>query len=550
MSTDFTIGPGTRLKIGEWVLNLDSSRLEKEGAEVKLEPKVVAVLVFLARHAGKVVSREELEANAWAGTVVGYDAVAGSIIKLRKALGDDARHPRYIETLSKKGYRLIAPVSAGADKVSAQAEAERATVQPVPALSLSGRMKRRLLAAGLAVVVVAGLVLGMLNAPYFSSPPADIPRSIPGVVVLPFKNLSDDPGQEHLSDGIADDLITDLSRSEFVRVIARQTAFHFKNDRAGYDEIARELKASYVVEGSVRKQGKRLRVNVQLTDVVKGESTWAERFDFEVADLFKVQDRISQSVMSAMLAPRSSKMPELQQSRGTENFAAYEAFLLGQQYIQTRSRSGYEQAMRAYQKAITIDPNYGRAYGAMAVALTRGYRYQWTDISAVEARERARELAGKAVELGPTMPQIYWALGYVHNYADGYALLANIVNWRGKPVEAETYIRKAIALNPYYTSQYQSTLGLAYYNLGRFKEAIPVLREAISRNESAPNSRLFLAATFTRLKRMADAKWEIDQVRVKNPDITLGSLSNQLPFENKNYMDVLRNDLRLAGLPE
>jgi len=571
MPTESNIEPGTRYTISEWTLNLDSSRLEKEGAEVRLEPKVVAVLVFLARHAGKVVSREELEAHAWAGTVVGYDAVAGCIIKLRRALGDDARHPRYIETITKKGYRLIAPVSTSANTEHMVAVAKPTLGHLIPARSPTRQVKKQVIAAWLSVLVIAGLLLTVLRAPYFSGPPAATSTSLPGVLVLPFKNLSDDPKQEYLSDGITDDLITDLSRSEWVRVIARQTAFHYKNNTAEFDEIARELSVSYIVEGSIRRYGKRIRVNVQLTETKNGESAWAERFDFDVADLFKVQDRISQSVMSAMLVPRSGKKPEPQESRGTRNFEAYEAFLVGQQYIQTRSKSGYEQGMRAFQRAIEIDPNYARAYGAMAVALTRGYRYQWTDISAVEARERAYELANKAIELGPATPQIYWALGYVHlhrheydaaeraakqsvalspNYADGHALLANVVNWRGKPVEAETYIKKAIALNPYYTSQYQSTLGLAYYNLGRYEEAILVLREAINQNISAPNSRLFLAATFTRLKRMPEANWEIDQVSLQNPNITLGSLKNLLPFENTNYLDVLREDLRKAGLRE
>ena len=189
----------------------------------------------------------------------------------------------------------------------------------------------------------------------------------------------------------------------------------------------------------------------------------------------------------------------------------------------------------------------------------------------MEARERALELANKAVELNPSSPQIYWSLGYVHlhrreydaaenaakksvalspNYADGYALLANIVNWRGKAMDAEKYIKKAITLNPYYSFQYPSTLGLAYYNLGRYEEAITYLRDAIYRNESALNPRLFLAATYTRLNLMEEAAWEIEQIKANRPDVTLSSLDNILPFENKIYMNVLREDLRKAGLPE
>lgn len=552
----------TPFRVGGWTVDPDSGRLLKDGSEVKLEPKVMAVLVCLAEKPGKVTSREALEARAWAGTVVGYDAVSGSIIKLRKALGDDAHNPQYIETVSKKGYRLIAPVS------NSDGQAQSAAAAPnQPANQTRQDKKSRWLTAiaGIALVTLAFLAIG----PRPSNPPDPVSGKTPSVVVLPFKNLSGDPKQDYLSDGLTDDLITDLSKVNDLRVVARQSSEFYKHNPAEIKDIARQLKVSYIVQGSVRKSDKRFRINVQLTNTNSNQSIWAERFDVHAKDIFKAQDQITRKVMDAMVVTLSNSKTVREKTRGTQNFEAYDAFLIGQQHARTRSRQGYEQTMKAYRRAIEIDPNYARAYGAMAVALTRGYRYQWSDLSPVEARERALELARQAVTLNQSTPQIYWSLGYVHlhrkeydaaetaarksvalspNYADGYALLSNIANWRGKANDAVKHINKATALNPYHTFQYPSTLGLAYYRLGRYEDAAKALQKALERNETALNPRLYLAATYTRLKRAEEAAWEIKQINTNQPDITRSSLSTILPFENRKHLNILLEDLRKAGL--
>jgi TolB-like protein/DNA-binding winged helix-turn-helix (wHTH) protein/Tfp pilus assembly protein PilF len=536
----------------------DSGRLLREGKEVRLEPKVMEVLVYLAQHPGQVVSREMLEATVWAGMVVGYEAVSQSINKLRKALQDDPRNPRYIETVSKKGYRLVAPVMPADDR----AQEFREAVQPARSRFTAGRIK--LLAAVSGVLFVIGLLVFLVGETQRSGPPA---ATIPSVAVLPFKTLGADPRQDYLSEGITDDLITDLSRLDSVRVIAGQSSRHYKGNPAALKEIARQLGVLYVVEGSVQKSGERLRINVQLTNTEDDETIWAERFDADTGDIFRVQDSISKKVMDAMYVTLSGEGV----ARGTLNFDAYDAFLIGQQHIKTRSRQGYDLAMNAYRRAIRIDPNYARAYGAMAVALTRGYRYQWTDLSLVEARERAMELAKKAVALNQSTPQIYWSLGYVYlhrrdydaaeesirqsvalspNYADGYALLANIANWRGNAQYAVTYIEKAAALNPYYSFQYPSTLGMAWYNLDQYEKARAALAEALDRNENAVNPRLYLAAVYVRLGHVDEAEWEISQVRVSRPEVALSNLGTLLPYEHREALDRLSADLRKAGLPE
>jgi len=516
------------------------------------------VLVYLAQHPGQVVSRETLEATIWAGMVVGYEAVSQSINKLRKALRDDPRHPRYIETISKKGYRLIAPV----EPAGRQEREPREPVSLAPSRSVS--VMHKLIAVVAGALAVTGLLV--FRAVEIQKPePAVV--AIPSIAVLPFKSLGVESGQDYLGEGIAEDLITDLSGLDSLRVIASQSSFHYRDKPGALTEITRQLGVQYVVEGSVQKSGDRLRINVQLTDTGKGETIWAERFATGTGDIFKLQDTLSRKVMDAMYVTLTGDKV----SRGTMDFDAYDAFLVAQQHIKTRSRQGFEHAMAAYRRAIKIDPHYARAYGAMAVTLMRGYRYQWTDLSPVEARERALELAQKAVALDQSSPQIYWSLGYVHlhrreydaaekaarqsvalspNYADGYALLANIANWRGNSRYAVTYIEKAATLNPYHSFQYPSTLGMAWYNLGEYEKARTMLDDALDRNENAVNPRLYLAAVYTELGQNDEAEWQISQVRMARPEVSLSTLNTLLPYEQEHMLDKLSEDLRKAGLQQ
>lgn len=550
----------TPFQVGDWIVDPSSSQLEKNGDAVKIEPKVMQVLVYLAEHSGQVVGREELEAAVWSGLVVGYDAVSGSIIKLRKAFGDDSRKPEYIQTISKKGYRLIAPVST---------DAKTGSIETVPATRSPSRFHfpapgMRYASIGISLALIIGL--GVWQLPTNPGSGAD---NKPSVIVLPFKNISEVKGQEYISEGLTDDLITDLSRVGSLRVIARQSSYFYKGVAVKPAEVQRELGVKYIVEGSVRKSGDHMRINVQLTDTGKSESVWAKRFDITSNEMLAVQDRITKEVVSAMLNNPTGAYSNYRGSRGTRNFDAYDAFLLGQRYIKTRSKQGYMQTMNAYRRAIQIDPSFARAYGAMAVTLTRGYRYQWTDLSLVEARERALELAKKAVELDNSNPEIYWSMAYVRlhrreydeaekavrksielssNFADGYALLANIANWRGKPEEAITDIQEAMKLNPYYVFEYPSTLGLAYYLKGRYKDAVTTLEDALNRNESALNPRLFLAATYIRMNKKGDAEWEVEQIETYHPDVTLSNLVTTLPFEKDTTLQSLKSDLHNAGL--
>jgi adenylate cyclase len=564
--------------IDDWRVSPQEGLLRRADEVKRLEPKVMAVLVYLAAQAGRVVTREELEREVWRGALIGYDAVTKTVIKLRKALDDDAREPRYIATIPKKGYQLITQVIAaessglneqpGGTKKPPVSDEARPTGAPA-----GNRTAVKWFAA------TAGLII-LLALWYFSSLQPQTPsvtsaaqteHPLPAVVVLPFNNLSNDANQDYFSDGITDDIITDLSRVDKLRVIARQSAYHFKNEVIDLSKIARELGVQYIVEGSVQKAGQTIRINVQLTNVAERRQVWAQRYEGALDSIFSIQDKITHQVIEAMSDTLTSNYSRPQTSRSTRNFAAYDTFLQGQQYSKDRTQESYDLTVDAYRKAIQLDPDYARAYGALAVALTQGYRHQWTDLSFEEARERSLQLAKKAVDLNTANPQVYWSVGFVHlfrkefeaaetaakravtlspNYADGYGLLAFIANWRGKAIEAEAYIKKAIALNPYHTFDYPWNLGLAYYTQGRYLEAIQALKDALQRNETVVHPRLYLAASYVRLGRMEDAMWEIEQMRILRPDVTISLLTNTMPYESRELMEDFLQDLRKAGLPD
>lgn len=555
--------------LGDWIVDPATCQLLRDGFEVKIEPRMMAVLVYLARNQGKVICREELENTAWEGMVVGYSALSSSIIKLRKALEDSSSNPSYIKTIPKKGYQLIAPLSV-IDNTSNEFSQIGTDLQKQSLRT--GLLKgKRALFLGLGALVMLSVLFIVWLVQDKTELPISSLESRPFIMVLPFKNLSDDTRQKYISEGVTDDLITDLSSLSVVRVMARQSSDYYQQNENWLKKIKREQTVLYVVKGSVRKSGDNIRINVQLINTKQAQNTWAERFDVPIKQVFSVQDKITRHIIKALsIRPTTSESISLS-SEATKSFEAYRAFQMGQQFIKMRSSQGFHQAMNAYQQAIEIDPGYARAYGAMAVAITRGYRYQWTELSLVEARERALQIVNTAITLNKVSPQVYWSKGYVHlhrrefdlaeeaikrsitlspNYADAYALLANVANWRGKPREAVENIKKATELNPYYSFQYSSTLGLALYSLARYEKAIVVLHDAIERNVNALNPRLFLAATYVRLGRLEDASWEIKQIYAAHPDVSLSKIVTILPFEKHKIVEVMIEDLRKASLRE
>ncbi|NNK92974.1 MAG: hypothetical protein HKP41_01345, partial [Desulfobacterales bacterium] len=394
--------------IDGWYIEPETGHISRGKRFIRLEPKLMHVLVYLAQHAGQVASRTKLEAEVWKGSIVSYDAVTGSIQKLRKIFDDDARNPRIFETLSKRGYRLIAHVSSQDE----QSDGLVHTLESIP--TQNQWMSTRLLTL-LSLLLLAVAVMWWLY-PWQANDNTLLIESAPrSIAVLPFENLSNDPEQEYFTDGITEDIITDLSTLSNLIVVARNTAFSYKAGEAQAQSAADDLGVRYVLQGSVRKSGDRLRITTQLIDVQNGNHIWAERYDRKLVEIFALQDEVTQHIVSALAITLTAQEKEVLARPSTNNFEAYDLFLQGQQHLKQRTEEGNRLARVAYKHAIELDPAFARAYGALAVVLTVDFRQGWTE-SPVEAQERALVLARKAVALKRTSPQAYWALGYVYLY--------------------------------------------------------------------------------------------------------------------------------------
>lgn len=562
--------------VGDWQVSPLEGVVSRDGKSVRLEPKAIEVLAYLASRPGEVVSRDDLEKAVWRGAIVGYDAVTSTVIKLRKALGDSAREPQFIATVPKRGYQLIAPVT---HRPSEDVPSAAASGIIVPEMKTTGPglpARRRPALVFLVPALVAGLLFLFFQGAQppggetSTIAPQQDSRAPPSIIVLPFEDMSEQPQNDRFADGITEDIITDLSGVSNLLVIASNTSFTFKGRRIAASDLALELEVDFVLQGSIRRDGNSLRVNAQLVDARSGFQKWANRYDHEIAEVFAVQDEVTRSIVEALAIKLSLQEAQRLAHRPTSSIAAYDYFQEGQRLAHTSTRESNLQAQVAYRKAIEADPDYGRAFGALGYTLAYAYRRGWTD-APVQTIDRALDLAKTAVELDSSTPQTYWALGYVHlmrkeyelaeaavsqglsiapNYADGYGLLALIKNALGESQTAIGLIEKGMRLNPYYTWDYPYNLGRAYYALGRIDAAITALEDARNRNGGALPVRLHLAASYVQADRLGDAEWEVQEILALNPAETISLLQLTHPIRDPEGMRAFVADLRAAGLPE
>lgn len=551
--------------LADWYVDTRANRLSRGETEVKLESKVMAVLAYLVQHRGELVTRDELEQAIWGKVIVGYESLTGCIAKLRKVLGDDARRPRYIETISKKGYRLVAEVT-GVDRsaaTSAPPPGEPAGRDAVPP-----RRRRVVIGAAAVLLVLAGT--GLL-AWFGINTPVVTPGGVatrPSIVVLPFVNLSDDPEDHYFSDGVTADLTTALSKLSGLLVVGQSASSGYRYKPTASGEIAESLGVRYVLEGSVRRTRDRLRVSAHLLDTESNLYLWSEKYDRDPTDLFEVQDEITGNIVTALSVKLTEQEKRRTASRYTVSFAAYDDFLRGQAHYMRHTREDYRRALGYYQQAIDRDPAFARAYSAMALARTAEYRRGWADPGS-DQLDQALRLAQRGVELDGDLPQTQWALSYVYlfrkdydkanevikraieldpNFADSYLNLAVCKIHFGQPEEALGLVHKAMLLNPEYPAAYASVLGQAYYFQGQYAEAVPVLRDALERNLNLLIPHVFLVAALSKQGRLEEARWAATQLKTVAADFTADNFSEILPFQDDATLEDMRRHLKQAGL--
>ena len=390
----------------------------------------------------------------------------------------------------------------------------------------------------------------------------------PSIAVLPFENMSGDPEQEYFSDGIVEDIITDLSKVTGLFVIARNSAFSYKRRRINVRDVCRELGVRYALEGSVRKAANRVRITAQLIDGDSGGHLWAERYDRELHDIFAVQDEVARDIVSALavtLTPDERARPP---RRYPENLEAYEYFLRGRDKAFLDTARANAQARALLEKALELDPQFSLALSHLSRNHVVAHVNRWGK-SPVGSLEPAMELAQRAVALDETSPHAYFAVGaaalwmkqhqraalaaqkclaIAPNYAEGHAVLGLILAYSGKPRDAIASLQKAMRLDPHYRDIYLHLLALAHLQLGEYEQGVAALKRRLVRKPESDISRVLLAAIYGHMGKMEDSQAEWAEALRINPEYSLEHRRTTLPYNDPADFEQILEGLRKAGL--
>ncbi len=387
----------------------------------------------------------------------------------------------------------------------------------------------------------------------------------PSIAVLPFVNMSGDPEQEYFSDGITEDLITDLSKISSLFVIARNSVFIYKGRAVKVDHVGRELGVRYVLEGSVRRAGARVRITAQLVDASTGGHLWAERYDRNVGDIFALQDEVTQKIVAALAVKLTRDEQERLERRYTSNLEAYDCLLQGLGYFYLFTKDGNDRARSMFDKAIDLDPEFALAYGRLGLTHWLEWSFGWSQ--SLECLEKAFQLAQKATALDDSLPQSHSILGMVclwkkeheqaighleraialnPNDADALDQLAHVLTFAGRPEEAIGLEKKAMRLNPLYPPLYEWTLGHAHFLVGEYEQAIAALRRVLDRSHGFHPAHIYLALSLGQLGRIDEAKAEAAEFIRVTPNMSWDSWKQRLPYKDKAILDGLFETLLKA----
>lgn len=466
-------GEKSVLRFGVFELNLRTAELRRSGALVKLQPQPFKVLALLAQRPGDLVTREEIQQAVWGEeTFVDFERGLNFCIKqIRSALGDDAETPRYVETLPRRGYRFLVPVE-GLGEASPPAVLPPAPPReqpfepsPVPSQAAVRRVPTWLAVVGL--VAIVALVAYVTRQVLW-------PRPRPGkimLVVLPFDNLSHDPDQEYFSDGLTEEMITQLGRLDPARlgVIARTSAMKYKGSDKSAARIGRELNVDYILEGSVRREGERVAISAQLIQVSDQTHLWAETYGRELAGVLDLQREVGQRIVNS-LALELLPAQQAALARSTPvNPEAYQAYLKGRFYW---NRRALQESVKSFEEATAKDPNFALAYAGLADAHGLLGSTPYDLLPPHQAKPKALAAARKALSLDDTLAEAHAALARDKLFYEW--------DWPG----AEREFQRAIALNPSYSVARQWYAEYLWLT-GRWDEALNQIERALERD---PNS--------------------------------------------------------------
>ncbi|WP_430691483.1 winged helix-turn-helix domain-containing tetratricopeptide repeat protein [Mesorhizobium vachelliae] len=496
------------------VLDLRQGRLLRDGADVDLRPKSLALLTYLITNAGRILHKDELVSEIWPAVTVSDESLTQCIMDIRRALGPGA--DGLIKTLPRRGYLV------DDSRVHASGDVEPRRPDPV----------------------------------------------IPGkasIAVLPFANLDGHPEQDAFANGLTEDLITDLSRNPGLLVIARQSSLAYKGKTTDVRVIARDLGVRFLLEGSARRAADRIRINVQLVDAIGGDLLWAERFDRSIEDVFAVQDEVADRIVQALVGKLTPPLPVRNRPK---NLDAYDLCVRARGLI--ASMGGSPEAVREsillLKQAIALDPGYAEAIRWLGFNLWS----LWSNAidSADSNLAEAIRLAEAAVSLDPNDGSNHWIFGYLlasagrwadsekefavtfaldPNHADAMVMSAELTVLAGRPTEGIDLIRRAFRLNPHPSGWYYWELGFAQYAARDYDAAVKTLRvEATYRT----GSRRILAASLAQQGRKDEAIREAQIFLASNPSFTTSEWASRQPARDAETVQHFVDGYRKAGLPD
>jgi TolB-like protein len=526
---DRRTGGYVRYPFEDFVLDSDRRELARGAETIAIGPQVFDLLLHLVQNREHVVTKDNLIDVVWGGRIVSESTVTSHINAVRKAIGDTGEEQRLVRTIARKGYRFVADVreTPAAERTDAAKPDE--TGLPVP--------------------------------------------DRPSIAVLPFLNLSGDPGQDYFVDGVVDDIISALSRMRWLFVIARNSSFTYKGRAVDVKQVGCELGVRYVLEGSVRKAANRVRITGQLDDASAGTTLWSERFESAIDDLFELQDQMAASVVGALAPHLESAEIERSRHKPTESLDAYDYYMRGMWKFRQVSRSAIHEALPLFYEAIQRDAELASAHAMGAWCHSWRKLSRWVTDLEREVAEGTR-LARRAVELGQddavalaatahalthlvrdfdsSIALIDRALVLDPNLAAGWYLGGFVRIWCGELDDAIEWIAHGMRLSPLGPDMHRMEVGAAMAHLlaGRMEDALSWAKKAsIHRSDHAfPIS--ILAAIYARAGRGNEARLAIQQLRQLDPELRLSHLSEWLPFQRSQDLENFADALREAGLPE
>jgi len=490
-------------RFGVFEVDLKEGELLKQGLRVKLQERPLEILTLLLSRKGEVVTRGELRDTLWpADSFVDFDhSLNAAVNKLREALGDSAENPRFIETVPRRGYRFIAPAEAVGGAPHAEKTAQE---EPTPAVVRTAPPRARgvRIAAALAalVVVLTGLHLARRRA----APTVTAPTRIL-LAALPFRNLSLAPGQDYFSEGVTEEMIAQLGalHPERLRVIARTTVMRYKDTNKGIDEIGRELGVDYVVEGSVRRAGERVRITAQLIQVSNQNIVWADSYERDLADVLGIQRDVAGNIARSLAVEVLPRSPAGEKQPGRS--AGYEAYLRGRFFREKLTEDALQKSIDYFQEAIAKDPDFAPAYAGLADSYRMMGAPGWSFTPPGEVVPRARAAALRALELDSKLAEAYAVLAMIQLYYDW--------DFNG----AEEQLKRAIQINPSDPKTHVWYSG-CLTALGRFDEAIAAARRGQQLDPLSSITNQTLAIRYYYARRYEEAIDQFDKTLELDPN--------------------------------